>query len=269
MKTNEIFDRLWMDYIHKNPYVKKVYDLFISEGETVMNDHIAFRTYNDPRINIDVLSKIFVEAGYEEKGQYTFEQKHLFAKHFEHKTVDGLPRVFISELKVEDFSQFLKDNVKAIVDEIPSELLHSEELIFSGNQWGAPSYDIYEKLRVESEYAAWFYVNGFTANHFTVNVNALKKFDTLQKVNEFLKKNGFMINDAGGEIQGTPEELLEQSSTKAGIAPINFIEGMFEVTNCYYEFAKRYPDKDGKLYSGFIAKSADKIFQSTDLYKKG
>jgi len=268
MKTQEIFNRLWMDYITKNPYVKKVYDLFTNEGETVMNDHIAFRTYNDPRINVDVLSKIFIDAGYEEKGQYIFEQKHLFAKHFEHKTETGLPRVFISELKVEDFSLYLQDNVKSVVNRIPQALLNSEELIFSGNQWGTPSFEVYEKLRAESEYAAWFYVNGFTANHFTVNVNALKKYDSLQKVNQFLKDHGFLINDAGGEIQGTPEELLEQSSTKAGIAPVMFIEGEYEVTTCYYEFAKRYPDKDGTLYSGFIAKSADKIFQSTDLYKK-
>jgi len=27
-------------------------------------------------------------------------------------------------------------------------------------------------------------------------------------------------------------------------------------------------DTDGKLYSGFIAKSADKIFESTDFYQK-
>ncbi len=30
------------------------------------------------------------------------------------------------------------------------------------------------------------------------------------------------------------------------------------------EFARRYPAADGRLYSGFVAKSADKIFESTD-----
>ena len=119
--------------------------------------------------------EIFIAAGYEEKGQYVFEQKHLFAKHFEHKTETGLPRGFISELKVKDFSRYLQDNVKSVVDKIPEQLLQSEELIFSGNQWGLPSFDVYEKLREESEYAAWLYVNGFTVNHFTVNVNALKE----------------------------------------------------------------------------------------------
>ena len=125
-----------------------------------------------------------------------------------------------------------------------------------------------KKLRSESEYAAWVYVYGFRANHFTVSINALKKYDTIEKVNQLLKDNGFLLNDAGGEIKGTPSELLEQSSTRAGILPVTFQEGIFEIPSCYYEFARRYPDSAGKLYSGFIAKSADKIFESTDFYKK-
>ena len=172
-----------------------------------MNDHIAFRTFEDERINIEVLSKVFINAGYEEKRQYVFEKKHLFAKHFEHGTEKDLPRVFISELKTKDFSSELQVIVKECIDKIPAELLHSEELIFSGNLWGMPSFEMYEKLRAETEYAAWLYVNGFTANHFTVSVNHLKKYDSIQKVNEFIKANGFLMNDAEGEIQGSPEEL--------------------------------------------------------------
>ncbi|MGD0710505.1 MAG: DUF1338 domain-containing protein [Bacteroidales bacterium] len=268
MNTQDIFSKLWMDYITRNPYVKNVYDLFINEGEEVVNDHIAFRTFSDSRVNVDVLSKIFLQAGYVEKGQYKFEQKHLFAKHFEIEKDPFAPRVFISELITKDFSPFLQETITKVVDNILKELASSDELIFSGRTWGNPSFKIYEELRKESEYAAWLYVNGFTVNHFTVSVNALKKYDSVQKVNSFLKKNGFIINDAGGEIQGTPAELLEQSSVKAAVIPVEFAEGTYDVTSCYYEFAKRYPDTDGKLYSGFITKSADRIFQSTDLYKK-
>jgi hypothetical protein len=268
MTTTQIFSRLWDDYTTQNPDVKKVYDLFIAEGETVVNDHIALRTFNDPRVNVEVLSKVFINAGYEEKGQYIFEKKHLFAKHYEHRIEKDLPRVFISELKTEDFSNELQAIVKKWVDLIPSPLLLSEELIFSGNTWVKPSFEVYETLRTETEYAAWLYVNGFTANHFTVSVNHLKKYDSIQKVNDFIKAHGFLMNDAEGEIQGTPEELLEQSSIRAAIKRIQFMEGTNDVTSCYYEFARRYPDSNGQLYSGFIAKSADKIFQSTNLYKK-
>ncbi|MDP1623728.1 MAG: DUF1338 domain-containing protein [Bacteroidales bacterium] len=268
MTHNEIFNRLWIEYTHQNPFTKKVYDLFITEGEKVINDHIAFRTFRHPSINIDKLSRVFVENGYEYTGDYHFEVKKLYAKHFEHRTEKEAPRVFISELVTPEFSPFLQQTVNDWIDKIPVGLTNSDELIYAGNTSGIPSFATYEKLRLESEYAAWLYVNGFCANHFTVSVNHLQKSDTLQKVNTLLKSNGFILNDAGGEIQGTPDELLEQSSIRAGMVKYTFTEGEKEIPGCYYEFAKRYPDRDGKLYSGFIAKSADKIFESTNFYTR-
>ncbi|MDO8896736.1 MAG: DUF1338 domain-containing protein [Bacteroidales bacterium] len=265
MEAQNIFDRLWKDYTTQNPSVQAIYDLFIKEGETVENDHIAFRTFDDSRVNIEVLSKAFIAAGYKYMGDYHFESKHLYAKHFE---LDGHPRVFISELITKDFSLYLQETVKALVDNIPAEKLASNELIYSGNVWGQPSFEVYEKLREESEYAAWLYVNGFCANHFTVSINALKKYPSVESVNQLLKDNGFRINDSGGEIKGTPSELLEQSSIRSEMIQIEFTEGVKEIPGCYYEFARRYPDTDGHLYSGFIAKSADKIFESTDLVDK-
>ncbi|MCX6268632.1 MAG: DUF1338 domain-containing protein [Bacteroidetes bacterium] len=268
MAHTDIFDRLWADYTRQNPSTKKVYDLFVAEGETVINDHIAFRTFRHPSIGVDKLAQVFLNNGYQYMGDYRFEAKKLYAKHFEHRTDQEAPRVFISELLTEEFSPYLRQTVSDWVSHIPSSLYNSDNLIYAGNVSGPSSHEVYEKLRTESEYAAWLYVNGFCANHFTVSVNRLKKFDTLQKVNAFLKLNGFLLNDAGGEIQGTPEELLEQSSIRAGMVKFNFTDGETEIPGCYYEFAKRYADADGKLYSGFISKSADKIFESTNFYKK-
>jgi hypothetical protein len=54
----------------------------------------------------------------------------------------------------------------------------------------------------------------------------------------------------------------------ADIVKVKFLDGQFEVPACYYEFAQRFPDSSGHFYSGFIAKSADKIFESTNLYRK-
>lgn len=268
MQTQEIFDKLWAGYIAQNPEAKKVFDCFTAEGEKVENDHIAFRTFFDTRINVDVLARPFLEAGYVQKGYYIFEDKHLTAKHYEHKTLPNAPRVFISQLMPDFFSENLQKVVKEIAAKVPDELVFGNDMIFAGNVWGPPSYETYDILRKESEYAAWLYVYGFVTNHFTVSINSLKKYNTIQKVNDFLKDNGFLLNASGGEIKGTPAELLEQSSTRAGILPVHFTDGVHEIPSCYYEFAYRYPDTDGKLYSGFIAKSADKIFESTDYYKK-
>jgi hypothetical protein len=141
-------------------------------------------------------------------------------------------------------------------------------LVFAGTLFDPLSYNTYSKLREESEYAAWFYVFGFRANHFTVSINSLKKYDNIVKVNELLKKNGFALNTSGGEIKGTPADMLQQSSTIADTVMVDFLEGSFEIPSCYYEFAQRYPDTNGRLYNGFVAKSADKIFESTNYYTR-
>ena len=268
MQAKELFERLWAGYILQNPEAKRVFDSFTAEGETVENDHIAFRTFYHPQLNVNVLARPFLMAGYEQKGFYVFEDKHLTAKHYEHTSWKEAPRVFISQLMTDHFSTQLQEVVKLCVSRVPEQLIFGNDLIFAGNVWGPLSFSTYEMLRKESEYAAWLYVYGFCTNHFTVSVNYLKKLNSLEKVNQFLTDKGFPLNESGGMIKGTPAELLEQSSTRAGILPIEFTEGTFEIPSCYYEFARRYPDTDGKLYSGFIAKSADKIFESTDFYKK-
>ena len=36
-----------------------------------------------------------------------------------------------------------------------------------------------------------------------------------------------------------------------------------QVPTCYYEFAKRYRDRNGVLFQGFVPTSADRLFEST------
>ena len=265
MTTTEIFDNLWNEYTDRTPSAQKIKELFSNKGNEIYNDHVAFRTFDDVRVNIEVLAKPFIAAGYVECGEYTFEAKKLYAKHFEHATDKNAPRVFISQLKTTEFSFELQAVVKNMIDAIPQEALTSGELVFKGRLWEQPSFDVYERLQTETEYAAWLYVNGFRSNHFTVDVNKLDTFDSLQEVNEFLKNNGFKMNTSGGEIKGTPAQLLEQSSVLADKIPIAFKEVTKEITSCYYEFSFRHAMENGELYSGFIAGSADKIFESTDM----
>lgn len=264
MNYQEIFNYLWEDYLLQNPETKKVYDLFISEGEEVVNDHIAFRTFDHPKVSIDVLAQSFIDAGYVKKGTYQFEVKKLKAHHFEHATDEKAPKVFISALEAEKFSPFVQETVDQLMDKVADDFAKTSSFLWNGSPWGKPDFEIYQKLQEESEYAAWLYVYGFRANHFTVNISHLKKHTDIYELNQFLRDHGFDILEAGGEVKGTPEELLEQSSIRAGKIEVEFTDGKREIPSCFYEFAKRYPDESGKLYSGFIAKSADKIFESTD-----
>jgi hypothetical protein len=264
MTTADIFERLWIQYSNENPSAGKIYDLFQKKGNRVINDHVAFRTYDDPRIAIDVLARPFLEAGYVQKGEYRFEKKKLRAKHFEHPGEPEAPRVFMSELMLNEFSEPLQHRVKEELDRLPESYFNSPDLIYKGTLFTPLSYEIYKALRSESEYAAWFYVFGFRANHFTVSINHLDSFDRIEEVNAFLKSEGFPMNRSGGEVKGSPEVLLEQSSTLADKIDVHFEEGIHTIPSCFYEFALRYPDETGELFSGFIAESADKIFESTD-----
>ena len=269
MKTsNVIFKQLWRQYTEQNPAAGEIHHLFTEQGEQPVNDHIAFRTFNDSRLDIKVLSRPFTDLGYVEKGSYYFEEKHLRAKHFELPEEKLAPRVFISELVLEDFSDFLRTTIAELLDGMTPGFYQSENLIFSGSFPGTKSYQVYEKLRTESEYAAWLYVHGFRANHFTISINHLKNFKGIEEVNSFLKQNDYQLNTSGGEIKGSKKQLLKQSSTLAEITELTFSEGIYRVPACYYEFAERFPASDGKLFSGFIAGSADKIFESTDFHKK-
>lgn len=258
----KLLDRMWLDYVQLNPAAKKIYDLFTQEGERVLNDHVAYRTFNHPRLGIKSLAQHIEKYGYVAKGEYVFKEKKLFALHYEHPNRE-LPKFFISELELEKVEPFIAQEVEKMVSQVPDSLIQSEEILVAGRPWKM-SFEVYNKLATTSEYASWVAAFGFRPNHFTVNINALKNFNDIHKVNDFIKSNGYALNAAGGEIKGTPQELLEQSSTMAKEVQVPFVDGPHPVPACYYEFAKRYSLPSGELYQGFIAKSADKIFESTN-----
>jgi hypothetical protein len=256
-----LLDKMWKDYVEINPLALKISDLFIQQGEKIQNDHIALRTFNHPRLTIDIMARPFMESGYKYCGDYHFPEKKLYAKHYEHPDT-GLPKIFISELKLEEFSPVVNKIVNRLIDEIPQGKELEFAFVSDGRPWNVSVQD-YNDLMKESDYAAWLAAFGYRPNHFTVLINALKKFSDILYLNDYLKQNGFKLNSSGGEVKGSKEVFLEQSSTLANNIEVSFSDGKLTIPACYYEFAKRYPLKDGSLYQGFVATSADKIFEST------
>jgi hypothetical protein len=264
MSIEQFLRELWNSYIRITPSAGAIMELFTHWGETVVNDHISLRTFSDSRVNMDVMAKPFTDRGYLPRGQYHFHEKKLKALHFEHRERADLPKLFISELQLDACSPLLQEIVFNTLHDTDKRVFKEPNLVLKGRVWGLPCYDIYETLRQESEYAAWIYVFGFCVNHFTVSVNGLRKFDSLEQVNKFLQSNGFALNAAGGLIKGGPEQLLEHSVTIADRVKVHFREGDFMIPACYYGFSRRYPDGGGKLYRGFIVASADRILENTD-----
>ncbi|GLP95790.1 DUF1338 domain-containing protein [Paraferrimonas sedimenticola] len=258
--VSELFGRLWSDYLAHTPSAKPIHQL-LGKGADIVNDHIALRTFNLAPVTVDALAEHFKAIGYVEAGQYAFEAKKLKAKHFEHPDPTA-PKVFISELLVEEMPEEVQTIIKKLVAQVDPKAVSAADFLIGNRPWQLSLAD-YQTLAKHSEYASWTAAWGYRANHFTVSVNHLAGFDTLEAVNQALKDAGHVLNSSGGEIKGSPEVLLEQSSTMADKGVVKFSDGELTIPSCFYEFALRYPQADGELYSGFVAASADKIFEST------
>ncbi|MGM0766785.1 MAG: DUF1338 domain-containing protein [Pseudomonadota bacterium] len=260
---DRLFHHLWEDYRRVTPSADAIHRILgAEEGQRIVNDHIALRTFNLAPVGLDALAEHFTSLGYYAGGEYHFEAKKLYARHFEHP--DPLaPKVFISELLTEQCSSNLQTIARALVEQVDPDSVKADNFLYSGRHWRL-DFPTYQSLLQESEYAAWLAAWGFRANHFTVSINQLGRYHSVAAINQLLKAHGYRVNDAGGEVKGSPEELLEQSSTMADRIPVAFAGQTETIPSCFYEFALRYPDASGKLYPGFVAASADKIFESTN-----
>ncbi|CAM3423974.1 DUF1338 domain-containing protein [Halomonas lysinitropha] len=266
MSLEQFFSRLWDDYTAMTPQASRIHDALVADGETIVNDHVAFRTFDRGPIRLADLEPHLLALGYTRLEPYDFEAKKLRAWGYLPPREDQ-PRVFLSELKCRELSAPAQEIIDELVDQIDPARIASPEVMWAGRLWEAPTWGEYCTLAKESDYAAWLSIIGLRANHFTVSVNHLRYHDTLEKLLAKVESLGLAINASGGRIKGSPEVLLEQASTLADRMPFTFSGGRVEeIPTCYYEFARRYPDAEGQLYQGFVAASADRIFESTDAH---
>lgn len=255
-----IFADLWDNYVALTPRANRIREL-LAEGAPLPNDHVAFRGLAVDGMGIDALAAPFLERGFRAEGEYHFEKKKLFARHFEHPDAD-VPKVFISELLVDQLSEASQSILHRLIEEGRGALPGDAPLMLAGRPW-TPSGADYDQLLAESEYAAWMAAFGFRVNHFTVAVHQMDGHH-LAEQNDRLEQAGFDLNAAGGKIKGSKEIGLIQSSTLAEPTVVRFSDGPRTIPGVYYELAERF-EVDGALYPGFVTGSADKIFESTDV----
>jgi hypothetical protein len=287
-KMTQILDGLFKVYEERVPDVRKITQAMIDKGmvsdqTAVVNDHIAFRTMGVSHLGIASFEKIFLAHGYSRKDFYHFEAKKLDAYWYAPPSSD-LPRVFISELKVELLSDSAQQTIKKYTDSVisdPVDALNLDDVnqvtrFFQTPLWSLPSLLDYENLLKESEYAAWVIFNRYYLNHYTISVHDLPNdYNTLEPFNSFLKSIGIQLNTAGGEIKTSKDGLLRQTSSVANQVQAKFSGGETKkIAGSYVEFAERsaLPEfsnlEVGKLKrkhrrEGFETSNADKIFEST------
>ena len=57
-----LFCRMWDKYSSLTPSASQILEFFRSKGEEVENDHVAFRTLNDERVNIEKVSQLIIRV---------------------------------------------------------------------------------------------------------------------------------------------------------------------------------------------------------------
>lgn len=264
MQASTFFDSLWQSYVAVTPQADRIQALFKSHGEAVLNDHVAFRTFAGSPISLAKLEPQLESMGYKAYGAFRFENKHLVARCYRHDDA-SLPKIFLSELLVEELPENCQRIIQGLIKQIPSDAVQSPAIFWSGCLWEKVSLTDYETLAEHSEYAAWLATMGLQANHFTVSINKLESLTSIEEVNQLLQNEGYVLNQVGGLVKGSPELFLEQSSTMADKIDYTFAGGDKKtIPSCFYEFARRHVQPDGTLFDSFIEGNADKIFDSTN-----
>jgi hypothetical protein len=275
-------------YKERVPDVAAILNAMVKEGvlkdpSEIENDHIAFRTMGVKHLGIQSLEKIFLHFGYKKMDHYYFPEKKLDAYWYAPANEKD-PRIFISELRVNELSQSANNLIKSYTDEVNADPVDNvdlddasivDEFLHSG-LWRLPSWKDYSALAAESEYAAWTIYNRYYLNHFTISVHNFKEgYNTIAGFNNFLERNGFILNNSSGKIKQSPDGGLLQSSTVAHMIEATFADGdAHRIPGSYVEFAERrvlpeyahMPAEEIKRHhrrEGFEAANADKIFEST------
>ncbi len=283
-----VLNGLMQRYQSRVPDVEKVLEAMVQEklissAADIENDHIAFRTMGVPQLGMKSFEKIFLHYGYERREAYHFAHKKLDAFWYSPPN-PKYPRIFVSELRVQDLSLEAQKIITSYTNEVPNDPVDNLDLdnglevdqFLHSPLWKLPTFEDYATLQAESEYAAWVIYNRYYLNHFTVSVHNLPApHNTCAGFNEFLKAHGFKLNNAGGEIKKSPDGYLLQSSTVAEMIDVTFSSGETKrISGSYVEFAERRvlaqfshlePSQIKREHrrEGFEAGNADKIFEST------
>lgn len=293
LKTlDTILDGLMTRYRERVPDVGRVLGGMVKRGiiesaETIENDHIAFRTLGVEQLGIQSLERVFLHCGYERRDAYYFESKKLDAYWYS-PPEPRYPRIFISQLRVDDLSCEAASIIRVYTDQVESDPVLKIDLddgqavdqFLHQPLWTTPSWAHYRRLSDESEYAAWVIYNRYYLNHFTISVHNLPApWNTIAQFNQFVESLGVKLNDAGGKIKTSPDGLLVQSSTVAQLVDAEFVEAdgkrsTHTISGSYVEFAERRPleqfsDLPNETLQrhhrrdGFEVGNADRIFEST------
>lgn len=292
---------LWQEYSARVNHARTYEQMITAAGGTVANDHIAFRSLrlliDSPQgkinLGIDYLGQLVEALGYVVAGEYTFAQTHLYARYYRHPQQEefNLPKLFISELIVDELPANIAQLISKTVSSIPDELISPLTLLQKdGNvetiakqfqqiftrPWLPPQRSVVEEVNEVTQYGAWVLLHGYAVNHFTGYINGQNtpEYPDIDTTASALANLGVPMK---AEIEGNVNCGLRQTATQAVTEMVtvlddnNGAEIQIPWTYAYYEIAQRYlvEVESGKqvLFDAFLGSNAQQLFEMTRLSK--
>ncbi|ODG97682.1 DUF1338 domain-containing protein [Nostoc sp. KVJ20] len=302
MKTEialHLWKLLWQEYSARVNHARTYQQMITTAGGTVANDHIAFRSLrllvDTPQgklnLGIDYLGQLAEALGYVAAGEYTFAQTHLYARHYRHQQQEefNLPKLFISELIVDELPTNIAQLISKTVSSIPNELTSPLNLLKKdGNietiakrlqqvfirPWQPPQRSVIEEVNQVTQYGAWVLLHGYAVNHFTGYVNGQNtpEYPDIDTTASALANLGVPMK---AEIEGNVACGLRQTATQAVRSMVTVLDDdsgaeiQIPWTYAYYEIAQRYlvEVESGKqvLFDAFLGSNAQQLFEMTRL----
>ena len=265
----QLLELLWQRYAEHVPYAGTFVRLAAGRFD---NDHVAFRSVRRPGSGIALFAPVFERLGWRRAGTYDFPDARLDAIHLSHP--DGLPRIFLSELRAAELSPRAQEILSTLPADEPPPIVDAgttdapeatrtpvdaapmatPDRIAALAAWFCspgiiPSEAALLELERESQYGAWLLLFGREVNHFTATVDDVEAWAR-------------RMADAGvpmkGEIEGAPGAGLRQTATRAAPRVVRTDRGDREWPYAYLEIAQRSGGFDG-----FVAAQARQLFEMT------
>ena len=286
-----IIQSLWDRYDKAIPYIGQLF-----HGQAFTLDHFAIIDLPSQCSGIPHLKKIFGELGFLQKGSGYLPEKQNDFLWMAHSAVEkqkaehSTPQTVIADFRLNELSPATRKIITKYTGAVKgfdyagfNQLAKDAQ---EGNQiaenrlattviqelwsrpWGLPTTRDYLAVKEENQLLAWVLLHGRKVNHFGVSIHLNPRYQSLEGFNIDIIGSKFVkLNNFAGEIKGSKECGIEQSSTLGREELTPTADGEVMANNCFIEFVWRFPINDnpaywGDYYTGFIPKNANNVIES-------
>lgn len=289
----QLIDHLWHSFKKDVPSYSRIF----GNNEPTLDHFALIDLAPSDSSGISFLTRIFQTLGYELGGMGYIPEKindFVWLRDPESMKLNpkhALPQVVLADFRIDKLSKTNYEIVTKYLNNYPKfdwkvfnervealkqgdesvfeELLLQTLSVLTHSTWQVPSHEDYLSLKSENELMSWVLLFGRKINHFGIGIYTLPEYQDLNAFNEFLKQNlQLSMNKNNGEIKGSKDVGIEQSSILGEEILIEQEETSFDVQNPFLEFVWRFPRTSTipetleDYYPDFLAANATNVIES-------